>query len=153
MSLPGCIAGSSFLTRASHLWPLAQTRHIEFALTVGFSCCCDRLALSAHTRGRRRQIIKTSVTECRITSVPFVGTNHPLLGINPWESMVFGVDRSLGWRNGKNQSKHDQEASGPIPICNLLRYGPPGFVSGVRTMLTDSGVDDNNVRTEEFGHY
>jgi ferredoxin-NADP reductase len=31
--------------------------------------------------------------------------------------------------------------------------GPPGFVAGMRAMLADLGVDDDNIRTEEFGGY
>lgn len=31
--------------------------------------------------------------------------------------------------------------------------GPPGFVASMRAMLADSGVDDDNIRTEEFGGY
>lgn len=31
--------------------------------------------------------------------------------------------------------------------------GPPRMVSGVRAMLTDSGIDDDDIRTEEFSGY
>jgi ferredoxin-NADP reductase len=31
--------------------------------------------------------------------------------------------------------------------------GPPTFVKGMHTMLTDTGVDDDNIRIEEFGGY
>ncbi len=31
--------------------------------------------------------------------------------------------------------------------------GPPGFVAGMRAMLAESGVDDDNVRTDEFSGY
>lgn len=31
--------------------------------------------------------------------------------------------------------------------------GPPGMVSAMRTVLTDAGVDDDNIRTEEFTGY
>jgi Na+-transporting NADH:ubiquinone oxidoreductase subunit NqrF len=31
--------------------------------------------------------------------------------------------------------------------------GPPAMVSAMRAMLTDAGVDEDNVRTEEFTGY
>lgn len=31
--------------------------------------------------------------------------------------------------------------------------GPPGFVAGMRAILADAGVNDDNIRTEEFGGY
>jgi ferredoxin-NADP reductase len=37
------------------------------------------------------------------------------------------------------------------PICYLT--GPPGMVHGLRTMLVDAGVDEDDIRTEEFTGY
>jgi len=31
--------------------------------------------------------------------------------------------------------------------------GPPGFVAGIRAILAESGVDEDDIRTEEFGGY
>lgn len=31
--------------------------------------------------------------------------------------------------------------------------GPPGMVKGLHAMLNESGVDDDDVRAEEFGGY
>jgi ferredoxin-NADP reductase len=37
------------------------------------------------------------------------------------------------------------------PIYYLT--GPPGMVHGLRTMLVDAGIDDDDIRTEEFTGY
>jgi ferredoxin-NADP reductase len=42
---------------------------------------------------------------------------------------------------------------GGLPSAIYYVTGPPGFVAGMRAMLADSGIDDDNVRTEEFGGY
>ncbi len=42
---------------------------------------------------------------------------------------------------------------GGLPSAIYYVTGPPGFVAGMRAMLAESGVDDDNVRTEEFGGY
>jgi hypothetical protein len=31
--------------------------------------------------------------------------------------------------------------------------GPPGMVTGLRKILSESGVNDDNIRTEEFSGY
>ncbi|MEP7361106.1 MAG: FAD-dependent oxidoreductase [Chloroflexota bacterium] len=40
-------------------------------------------------------------------------------------------------------------------VANAIYYltGPPGMVFGLRTMLVDSGVDEDDIRTEEFTGY
>ncbi|MEO5918126.1 MAG: FAD-dependent oxidoreductase [Candidatus Limnocylindrales bacterium] len=40
-------------------------------------------------------------------------------------------------------------------VASAIYYltGPPGMVSGLRTMLVDSGVDEDDIRTEEFTGY
>ena len=40
-------------------------------------------------------------------------------------------------------------------VSNAIYYltGPPGMVHGLRTMLVDSGVDEDDIRTEEFTGY
>lgn len=40
-----------------------------------------------------------------------------------------------------------------LPSAIYYVTGPPGFVAGMRAMLAESGVDDDNVRAEEFGGY
>ena len=40
-------------------------------------------------------------------------------------------------------------------VTNAIYYltGPPAMVVGLRTMLVDSGVDEDDIRTEEFTGY
>jgi len=40
-------------------------------------------------------------------------------------------------------------------ITSAIYYltGPPGLVKGLRTVLTAAGIDDDDIRTEEFTGY
>ena len=40
-------------------------------------------------------------------------------------------------------------------VTDAIYYltGPPGMVQGLRTMLIDAGVDEDDIRTEEFTGY
>lgn len=40
-----------------------------------------------------------------------------------------------------------------LPSAIYYVTGPPGFVASMHAMLVDCGVDDDNIRTEEFGGY
>ena len=42
---------------------------------------------------------------------------------------------------------------GKLPSAIYYVTGPPGLVAGMRAMLAESGMDDDNIRTEEFGGY
>lgn len=42
---------------------------------------------------------------------------------------------------------------GDLAMAIYYITGPPRFVAGMRAMLEDYGVDDDNIRTEEFGGY
>ena len=46
-------------------------------------------------------------------------------------------------------------ASPEFYVAGPIYYvaGPPPMVKGVRTMLNDAGIDDDDIRTEEFGGY
>jgi len=60
-----------------------------------------------------------------------------------------------GW-DGEREKIHRQMLEkylGGLPSAFYYITGPPGFVAGMRKMLADSGVDDDNVRTEEFSGY
>lgn len=51
--------------------------------------------------------------------------------------------------NKQMLSRHSHDAGSPIYYI----AGPPGMVKGLHTMLNESGVDDDDIRTEEFGGY
>lgn len=40
-----------------------------------------------------------------------------------------------------------------FPSAIYYVTGPPGFVAGMRAILADSGIDDDDIRTEEFAGY
>ncbi|MGO9349099.1 MAG: hypothetical protein ACLPZJ_22230 [Terriglobales bacterium] len=46
-------------------------------------------------------------------------------------------------------SRHLTSLQGPI----FYVAGPPAMVAGMRTMLVAAGVDEDDIRTEEFGGY
>ncbi len=55
----------------------------------------------------------------------------------------------LGRIDGSMLDRHLAEVAGPIYYLT----GPPGMVHGLRTMLVESGVDEDDIRTEEFTGY
>lgn len=61
---------------------------------------------------------------------------------HPWNG-------ETGWIGPGLLSKYLQGA--PSPIYYIA--GPPGMVKGLREMLNKSGVNDDDVRAEEFGGY
>ncbi len=51
--------------------------------------------------------------------------------------------------NKQMLARHSKDAQSPIYYI----AGPPGMVKGLHTMLNESGVDDDDIRAEEFGGY
>lgn len=60
----------------------------------------------------------------------------------PWPGEVGHINKEMLFRH---------LPGGLSPIYYIA--GPPGMVSGMRAVLTSAGVDDDDVRTEEFGGY
>ncbi|MGB9455365.1 MAG: FAD-dependent oxidoreductase [Bryobacteraceae bacterium] len=53
-------------------------------------------------------------------------------------------------------TRHMKKIASPeFNVAGPIYYvaGPPAMVKGVRAMLNDAGIDDDDVRTEEFGGY
>jgi ferredoxin-NADP reductase len=61
--------------------------------------------------------------------------------------------RSWDGEREKINRKMLEKHLGGLPSAIYYVTGPPGFVAGMRAMLAESGVDDDNVRSEEFGGY
>lgn len=61
--------------------------------------------------------------------------------------------RSWDGETEKINRKMLEKYLGGLPSAIYYVTGPPGFVAGMRAMLAESGVDDDNVRTEEFSGY
>jgi Na+-transporting NADH:ubiquinone oxidoreductase subunit NqrF len=51
--------------------------------------------------------------------------------------------------NREMLSRHLTNLQGPIYYV----AGPPAMVAGMRKMLVGAGVDEDDIRTEEFGGY
>ena len=60
----------------------------------------------------------------------------------PWEGETGFVNKDL-------LTKHLPTLQGPI----YYLAGPPGMVTALRSMLTEAGVDEDDLRTEEFSGY
>jgi Na+-transporting NADH:ubiquinone oxidoreductase subunit NqrF len=53
-------------------------------------------------------------------------------------------------------TRHMKKIAAPeFYVAGPIYYvaGPPAMVKGVRTILNDAGIDDDDIRTEEFGGY
>ncbi len=77
----------------------------------------------------------------------------PNLTFVPTMSDPSGSEREWEGERGRiDASMLDRHLSG---VANAIYYltGPPGMVSGLRTMLVDAGVDEDDIRTEEFTGY
>ncbi len=61
--------------------------------------------------------------------------------------------RSWDGETEKINRKMLEKYLGRLPSAIYYVTGPPGFVAGMRAMLAESGVADDNVRTEEFSGY
>ncbi|HEU4362183.1 MAG TPA: FAD-dependent oxidoreductase [Mycobacterium sp.] len=73
----------------------------------------------------------------------FVATmDHMELSQHPWSGETGVIDRAM-------LSKYIDDLTAPIYyLC-----GPPGMVTAMRTLLNGAGVDDDDIRTEEFTGY
>ncbi len=66
-----------------------------------------------------------------------MGNSH-----RPWSGETSKINKEL-------LGKYLSDARSPIYYV----VGPPGMVSGLKTMLNESGVDDDDIRTEGFSGY
>jgi ferredoxin-NADP reductase len=75
-------------------------------------------------------------------NLTFIPTMSELDGAVPWEGERGHIDASM-------LRRHLDRVSGAIYYLT----GPPGMVYGLRTMLIEAGVDEDDIRTEEFTGY
>jgi ferredoxin-NADP reductase len=64
----------------------------------------------------------------------------------PWKGEIGHIDHPL---IGKYLQTDASSVFDPIYYV----AGPPAMVAGLRTMLNDAGIDDDDIRTEEFSGY
>lgn len=64
-------------------------------------------------------------------------------------------DSAQQWdgEKGKIDRKMLEEHLSGVSSAIYYVTGPPGFVAGMRAMLADSNIDDDDIRTEEFSGY
>jgi ferredoxin-NADP reductase len=76
------------------------------------------------------------------TNLKFIPTMSGLEASDPWQGERGHIDMSMLGRHLEG-------------VTNAIYYltGPPGMVQGLRTMLMDGGVDEDDIRTEEFTGY
>jgi ferredoxin-NADP reductase len=76
------------------------------------------------------------------SNLTFIPTMSGLDPVEPWDGERGHIDASMLARHLDG-------------ISNAIYYltGPPGMVKGLRTILVDSGVDEDDIRTEEFTGY
>ena len=81
-----------------------------------------------------------------------LATQDPNLTFVPTMS---GLDPAEPWVGERGHIDASMLARHFDGISNAIYYltGPPGMVKGLRTMLVDSGVDEDDIRTEEFTGY
>jgi ferredoxin-NADP reductase len=85
-----------------------------------------------------------------LSKVPAQNPNFSLI------PTMTGMDKShrdwkgeTGFINGDMLARHLPSLQGPI----YYLAGPPAMVAAMRRMLTDAGVDEDEIRTEEFSGY
>jgi ferredoxin-NADP reductase len=66
-----------------------------------------------------------------------------------------GLDPSDGWEGERGRIDAAMLRRHVAKLDNAIYYltGPPGMVAGLRTLLVDVGVDEDDIRTEEFTGY
>ncbi len=95
----------------------------------------------------------------RPEDAPFLEEMQALEKQNPQFKLVAcmtEMEKSrLRWdgERGKINRQMIEKHLGGLPSAIYYVTGPPGFVAGMRAMLANSGVDDDAIRTEEFGGY
>jgi ferredoxin-NADP reductase len=66
-----------------------------------------------------------------------------------WAGETGRFDPEMLTRHMKRIASPESGAAGPVYYV----AGPPAMVNGVRAMLNDAGIDDDDIRAEEFGGY
>lgn len=67
----------------------------------------------------------------------------------PWKGEVGYIDYQLIVKHLQSDNSSGKRRLGPI----YYMAGPPAMVAGLRAMLNKAGIDDDDIRTEEFTGY
>ena len=80
----------------------------------------------------------------------FIPTMTEMSGSHlPWKGEVGYIDHQLIVKHLQRDTSSGKKLLGPI----YYMAGPPAMVAGLRTMLNKAGIDDDDIRTEEFTGY
>ena len=80
----------------------------------------------------------------------FIPTMTQMSGSHlPWKGEVGYIDHQLIVKYLQSDTSSGKKLLGPI----YYMAGPPAMVAGLRTMLNKAGIDDDDIRTEEFTGY
>jgi ferredoxin-NADP reductase len=67
----------------------------------------------------------------------------------PWRGEIGYIDQQLIVKHLQRDSSSGKTLLRPI----YYMAGPPAMVAGLRAMLNKAGIDDDDIRTEEFTGY
>jgi Na+-transporting NADH:ubiquinone oxidoreductase subunit NqrF len=67
----------------------------------------------------------------------------------PWKGEIGYIDYQLIVKHLQRDTSSVKRLLGPV----YYMAGPPAMVVGLRTMLNKAGIDDDDIRTEEFTGY
>ena len=76
------------------------------------------------------------------SNLTFIPTMSGLDATEPWDGERGHIDASM-------LERHLAGVTGAIYYLT----GPPGMIQGLRTMLVEAGIDEDDIRTEEFTGY
>jgi ferredoxin-NADP reductase len=128
-------------------------------LSGGIGITPFRSILLQAAKAKRSHQIFFFYTNCRPEDAPFLDDMRRLERETPSFTFVptmTEMDKShLPWDGERGRIDQQLLARYLQGIPSAIYYvtGPPGMVNGLRTLLRASGVDADNIRTEEFTGY
>lgn len=80
----------------------------------------------------------------------FIPTMTQMSGSHlPWQGETGYIDHGMIAKYLQSDTSPGSNPTGPIYYI----AGPPQMVAGIRMMLNKAGIDDDDIRTEEFTDY
>ena len=88
-----------------------------------------------------------------LDQIAALARHDPNLTFVPTMTSLSPLDSS--WRGERGRIDQHMIARHAVNLADAIYYltGPPGMVQGLRSMLVASGVDEDDIRTEEFTGY
>lgn len=124
---------------------------------IGITPFRSILLNAAHNKSHHRIFLFYS--NRRPEDTPFLSELQELEKENPNFTLIACMTEmeksSRSWNGERGRINPQMLAKHLSGLPSAIYYitGPPAFVAGIHTMLSGTGVDDDNIRTEEFGGY